>query len=96
MIVELVLLVLALLAGYYLHFKRKTSYFKDKGIPFVEPYFIFGTKDNLKMFMGKVHFIKLLESIYWNFKQHPIVGYFNFDTPWVMVNDIDLIKQVIF
>ena len=45
--------------------------------------------------LGQIHLVNLTERIYWNWKRYPIIGYFVFSEPNVLVNDIDLIRNVL-
>ena len=45
--------------------------------------------------IGQIHFINLAERIYWNWKRYPIVGYFSFSEPNVLVNDVEMIRNIL-
>ena len=93
--IELCLLIVALVAGFYLNFKRKTRYFEGKGIPFVPVIFPWGNEETKRVFKGEMHFISTFDKYYQEYKNHPIVGVFSFTEPTVIINDIDLVKQVL-
>ena len=46
------------------------------------------------MLPGKSSFITNLDCIYEQFKSEKVVGLFNFSQPYLVIQDVDLVKQV--
>ncbi|XP_075557313.1 cytochrome P450 3A11-like [Dermacentor variabilis] len=68
--------------------KRKFSYFKDMGIPGPEPSLIFGNLMEIKRRGGATMFAE------WIKKYGNIVGFYNGAIPFLLVNDLELLKKV--
>ena len=56
--------------------------------------FPFGSAEAAQVFTGRLSFIDISKSIYEQYKQLPVVGYINFGTPNLVVNDLDMVKQI--
>ncbi|TRY80861.1 hypothetical protein TCAL_07803 [Tigriopus californicus] len=92
--VELILTFIGLFLSLYLYMTRKFNYFKDRGIPYMEPSFPFGSNNMFQTFTGKSSFVEIGDYIYWNFPGAKIVGQFQFSEPQVMVKDLELAKNI--
>ncbi|XP_023162609.2 cytochrome P450 9b2-like [Drosophila hydei] len=91
---ELILL-LALVGLFYYVYKWTTvrhDEFIVRGLPFEKPLPIFG--NNAAVVMSKASFQKLLAEFYARTRQHKLVGFFNFRTPMIQVNDPEIIKKI--
>ncbi|XP_077553943.1 cytochrome P450 3A41-like [Haemaphysalis longicornis] len=84
----LVFVSVFLLATLFLWRKRHFSYFKKLGIPGPEPNLICG---NLLEYHASEHY-KVLGR--WMRKYGSVVGFFNGDVPFVLLNDLDFIEHV--
>ncbi|KAJ9594230.1 hypothetical protein L9F63_014390 [Diploptera punctata] len=90
--IYIILVLLALVICLYLYFTRHFNYWKKHGIPYVKPLPFFG---NLKdAFLQKYYAGLVLQDIYKEYKHEPYVGIFAFDRPALLVNDLDLIKNI--
>ena len=54
-----------------------------------------GQKKAAKFLTGKLSFIDLSKPIYEQYKQLPVVGFISMGTPFLVVNDLDLVKRVL-
>ena len=76
----------------YLYLTRHFTYWKKRGIPYVEPLPFFG---NLKeAILQNLYVGIVLEHIYRKYKHERYVGIFAFDRPALLVNDLDLIRNI--
>ncbi|XP_067672070.1 cytochrome P450 3A11-like [Haliotis asinina] len=89
MLIEIILTLVVLLAGFLWHMKRHFSVFKRLGIPGPEPSIISG---NLMEIMKKGQFQATVD---WSKKYGRIFGYFEGYTPVMSVSDPDLLKQIL-
>jgi cytochrome P450 family 6 len=88
--VALAVTVIALLAYW---FKKKFSYWENRGFKFVEPEFPFGS---LKGVGYKIHFGLKSRQYYLDFKDKAkAIGLYFFTAPVVLVTDLDTIKHVL-
>ncbi|XP_047985514.1 cytochrome P450 6j1-like [Leguminivora glycinivorella] len=88
-------IALGLLALAYLVFKScKYDYWEKKGIP---------TASGNEWFFGhfkqivllKKHLVDVIETIYKEFPDAPLVGYYSMNVPTLMVKDLDIIKTIV-
>ncbi|ALC41248.1 Cyp9b2 [Drosophila busckii] len=89
------LLIVALAALAYWIYKWATKdhdEFIKRGLPFEKPMPLLG--NNAAIVMNKASFQKLLEAFYRRNRQHKLVGFFNFRTPMIQVNDPEIIKKI--
>lgn len=86
---SLLILVLSL---YFV--KRKYSYWKDMGVPYLPPVFPFG---NVKGSGKDFHFSTVMTRAYNEFKScdQPFCGLFFFLSPVVLVTSLDFVKTVL-
>ncbi|KAG5669764.1 hypothetical protein PVAND_000058 [Polypedilum vanderplanki] len=85
-------IILPIAAAIYLFFKKKFSYFKDRGIPYVEPTIPLGNMSGLG---SKYHLADILLEFYEKCKEKgPIAGFYNTISPTYIVTDIELVTQI--
>lgn len=80
-----------LLASAYWYVKKSFSYWKRKGVPYIEPSFPFGNFANL--YLGKEHFGDVVLDLY-NKSSEPFVGVYTSLRPILLVRDPVLIKDM--
>ncbi|CAD7079491.1 unnamed protein product [Hermetia illucens] len=85
-------LVIGIVSAFFLFFKKRYAYWKDRGVLYVEPTIPFG---NLP-FRKKTHFKDIIANIY-NKKNEksPFLGAFFFATPVVVATDLDFVQTVL-
>ncbi|KAL5284336.1 hypothetical protein ACFFRR_006555 [Megaselia abdita] len=77
----------------YYMFRRRLSYWKDRGIPHDRPHFIYG---NMIGIQKEKNFHELLRDYYMKYKHSkPFVGFFMMASPDAMILDLDLIKSIL-
>ncbi|XP_052870418.1 probable cytochrome P450 6a17, partial [Anopheles cruzii] len=85
------LLGVAVAAAIY-YIIRKQSYWKDRGVPYLEPLFLYGI---FKGVGSKVHVLSALQDVYNARKtSHPFVGTYMFTVPVAIVTDLELLKNI--
>ncbi|CAD7079483.1 unnamed protein product [Hermetia illucens] len=82
-------LVILLIPATYLFFKKKYSYWRDRGVPHPEPKIPYG---NLEISAGMRNAVDIL---YKSKTDFPFVGAYMFTTPAVLATDLDFIKDVL-
>ncbi|CAD7079469.1 unnamed protein product [Hermetia illucens] len=73
----------------YLYFKKKYSYWKDRGVPYIEPKIPYGslqTSDNMR---------QTINTFYKSKSDFPFVGIYILITPTVIATDQEFIKDVL-
>ena len=96
MIIEILLLLLLLLCWAYYAVTRQFGYFQQKGIPFAQPAFPFGSRNMKKVILQKVPFNRDIAELADNeFKGVKVFGYFSFGQPTWVINDEELAKLVL-
>ncbi|XP_050069678.1 probable cytochrome P450 6a14 [Anopheles maculipalpis] len=87
------LLLIAVVSLLYYYVRRRYSYWKDKGIPQLEPTIPLG---NLKGVGSTRSFAELLDEAYQRFLgQSPVTGMYFLTSPILLVTDLDLAKQML-
>jgi hypothetical protein len=82
----------AVLSMLYLYFTRNFNFWKEHGIPYAKPWpFVGNIKDAAFQTLYIGHNLK---QIYDKHKEKPYVGFFSFDQPSLLINDMDLIKYI--
>jgi cytochrome P450 len=90
---SLVAIVLAFFIFLYFYFTRNFNFWKKYGIPYLKPTPFIG---NLKkVFFQQLDINTHLKDIYNEHKDKPYVGIFSFDRPTLIVNDLELVKNVL-
>ena len=88
-LITLTVLVLCL----YVYLIRHFNYWKKRGIPYIEPLPLFG---NLKeVFLQRLNYGDLFRRLYNEHKHFPYVGIFAVDRPGLLVNDLDIIRNIL-
>ncbi|XP_055386051.1 cytochrome P450 6a9-like [Condylostylus longicornis] len=85
-------IVLGLLGFLYYLIKQRYSFWKNNGIPFLEPTIPFG---NFKDVNRTVIFHEWMQKIYNDFKGEILVGIFVLFRPGLIILDLDLIKNIL-
>lgn len=92
MLVEFIIGSVIFVYAAYLYVKKKYAYFKDRGIPYDQPVFPFGSTRNI--FKGE-HHAYLTQKVYTKLKDKgPVSGVFAFLAPVLMVTDLELVKSI--
>jgi cytochrome P450 family 6 len=77
----------------YFYFTRNFNFWKKHGIPYLKPTLFVG---NLKkVFFQQQDINTHLKDIYNEHKEKPYVGIFSFDRPTLIVNDLELVKNIL-
>lgn len=88
-----ILLVGVLLCLGFIYIKRKQTYWLRHGIPFAEPYFLFG---NLKSIHNKERLTETVTSVYQKYKgKGPMIGLYFYLSPALIAIDLDLIRNIL-
>lgn len=89
-----ILVTLATLAYViYAFFSRAYSYWKDRGVPYKKPTFIYG---NMKeQFWGKKPLAHIYTDIYNEAPDSKVVGFYNFKCPNLLIRDPKLIEELL-
>lgn len=88
----LLLLIGALALGFY-YWHRQMNYWKYRGVPSLEPSYIFG---NLESVGQKIHFTLNLKNIYDNFRdENKVCGFYMLQSPRLMIIDLDVVKNIL-
>lgn len=80
-----------LVASAYWYVKKSFSYWKQKGVPYIEPSFPFGNFSNL--YLGKEHFGDVVAGLY-NLSSERFVGVYTSLRPILLIRDPALIKDM--
>jgi cytochrome P450 family 6 len=84
--------VLPIAAAIYFYFKSKFSYFKNRGIPYVEPSIPLG---NMQGLGSKYHLADILMNVYEKCAgKGPVAGFYNIAVPTFLVTDLELVKNI--
>ncbi|CAD7079480.1 unnamed protein product [Hermetia illucens] len=81
--------IIFLIPATYLFFKKKYSYWKDRGVPYLEPKIPYG---NLQMSRNRREMIGLFYKSRSNF---PFVGAYMLTSPAVIATDLEFIKDIL-
>lgn len=89
----LILGSIALLAYLYFEFRKRSNYFKEKGILSDDWKFPMGDLTGLG---SKFHFVEALDNLYNKYKDRDVLcGFFNLLTPTIIPTDPELIKDIL-
>ncbi|XP_065206746.1 uncharacterized protein LOC135836078 [Planococcus citri] len=89
---SVILVLIAFLYYLYWRFKKSHQFFDKNGIPYSKPTILFGNIGDT-IFKKKPMPVLHLE-LYRQLEPHKFGGYFNFQSPFVMIRDPELIKHV--
>lgn len=89
---DLIALLLAVLTASYLYVKHLYSYWKRRGVKYVEPTFPFGN-------FGPTIFLKktsgeLVADVYSNAKNEPFIGIYGATRPLLVVRDPKIVRSI--
>lgn len=85
-------LLATLIATIYLYVKNAFSYWKRKGVPYVEPTFLFGNFKNV--FLQKLSFAGELQRLY-NITSGPFYGIYSSFAPALLLRDPRVIRDIL-
>lgn len=85
-------LLSVLLAASYLNVQKKFSYWKRRGVTFLEPTLPFGNFG--KVFRQKISGIELFAEIY-NSTNAPIIGVYSILSPTIVIRDPKIIRDIL-
>ncbi|XP_066602052.1 cytochrome P450 9e2-like [Prorops nasuta] len=92
-VLSLIAVVLGLLSfRYYSEYKRRQRVFDDAKIPYRKPWPIFGNM--LAIVFRRVSMPEMIQRIYDSSAEARYVGFFDFDSPVLMIKDPELIKSI--
>jgi hypothetical protein len=81
-----------LFTSVWYYFRFKYSFWKKKGVKFINPVIPFGNmRDVILMHKAST---EMVHELYETFPQEPYVGIYEFLTPVLLIRDTELIKQV--
>lgn len=87
-----VLIIVALVTTLFLYLRQKMTYFQRRGVPVIEPSYLFGNLDGVGQ---KIHFVSNFQYFYENFKdKHKFCGFYLLQSPRLLIIDLDLIKNI--
>lgn len=91
-LLELVLGAVLIFFLYYFYSVLNYSYWKKRSIAFEKPRFPFGTDKNVILFRQPVgsHY----QRVYNKFKEEKVIGMFNFDEPYLLIRDSELLREI--
>lgn len=95
MLLEAILLILTLAGSIYLFFKHKFNYWKNLGVPYIEPRIPFG---NIQGFKRKLHSSEIFPRYYAEIKAKSNVGFggiYFFTSPVVFPTDLKFLKNIL-
>ncbi|XP_043511450.1 cytochrome P450 9e2-like isoform X2 [Frieseomelitta varia] len=84
--------VLAVLAVLYYRVTRNFDFFEKREIPYVKPMPFFGNM--WEVIIRRHSFPEVIGKIYNSNPESKYVGFFEFDTPLLVIRDLDLIKSI--
>lgn len=85
--------VIALLVALYYYFTAKFNFWRDQSVPGPKPIPVFGNV--FWPMIGKEPIAEFLTNLYREYKNEPLVGIFVRRTPYLIVQDTELIKDVL-
>jgi len=95
MLLEIVLFFLLLFILAYYFITKDFQSFASNPIAVSTPSFPFGSSSVRKMIMGQITFNDLQVDIVKNLPNQKIIGYFMFQSPRYIINDVDLAKHIL-
>ncbi|KAK1117077.1 hypothetical protein K0M31_017000 [Melipona bicolor] len=84
--------VLAVLAMVYHRATRNFDFFEKRGIPYAKPIPFLGSM--WKVLLRRLSFPEVMEKIYNSNPDSKYVGFFEFDTPLLVIRDLELVKSI--
>lgn len=78
----------------YFYLKKCYRYWKVKNVPYVKPKsLLFGS--NLDLILHRISFQEYHATLYKELAPHRYGGYFNFQRPFLLIRDPDLVKHIL-
>jgi len=93
LILFLAVLLSAIFIALYLYFSRNFKFWHKLGIPYVKPTPFVGNFKECAF--QKVNIGKHLQQIYEQHSDKPYIGIFSFDKPFLLVRDLELVKNIL-
>ncbi|KAF6198389.1 hypothetical protein GE061_008137 [Apolygus lucorum] len=94
-VLSALLVILATLLGYFLYFAHKVNqHWKIRGIPHKKPLLVLGNSMNVVVGRGSLLHENRREVLQL-FPKAPLVGFYDFLKPVLLVNDMDLVQRVL-
>ncbi|XP_049780048.1 cytochrome P450 6k1-like [Schistocerca cancellata] len=90
---DLVVVLSAAVLALYLWFSSRYKYWKNKGVPYVEPILPFG--NFTRTFLGREALGVTIQKIYNRLPSERYVGFYGFDRPMLLIRDPDLLRNVL-
>ncbi|XP_017777869.1 PREDICTED: cytochrome P450 9e2-like [Nicrophorus vespilloides] len=86
------LLIALLLVLIYVYVSKRQSFWKNKGVKHIKPVFLFG--DIFRTATQQENFSAFIHRLYNQFKNERYFGCYQFTTPILIINDLELIKKI--
>lgn len=90
---EILCTLLLMVWTLYIYTAQKFNYWRDKGVPYNEPTFPFGSTRDL--YLGRKHIGHMFDDFYKEFKDKPYFGVYEGRRPTLVLRDPNLVKQVL-
>lgn len=85
-------LIATLIATAYLYVRNAFSYWKRKGVPYIQPSFPFGNlKDSL---LQRISFAEAVKKLYDSSKE-PYLGIYSTVSPFLIIRDPNIIRDIL-
>nr|CAD7404957.1 unnamed protein product [Timema cristinae] len=92
-LVDVTVALISLITLLYFYFEHKFTYWKKRGVPFVKPLpFVGNFRDVLLQWRSPSHFF---EDIYKKGRGTPLIGFYIFGKPSVVIRDPAIVKNVL-
>ncbi|KAK9501866.1 hypothetical protein O3M35_012513 [Rhynocoris fuscipes] len=91
--VALLSILISLLAYILIKAYRINQYWAERGIPHLKPVLFFG--NSLRVLLMKQNVSELHEEVCKRFPNEPVVGFYDFMKPVLLVKDVDLVEKVL-
>lgn len=91
--IDVLVLVLAGVVSLYLYFTRNFNYWKNQGVKEATPTFPFGNV--APCVFARKNPVKLISQLYHEGEGEKMIGFYSFDTPYLIIRDLELIKNVL-
>jgi cytochrome P450 len=91
---NILLVLIGLFTFLYYRVTKKFGFFKSHGVVESPGYFPFGSSTSAKVITGRRSFFDLITDFYTDFGKEKMVGYYFFTQPTLVINDLELVKQI--
>jgi cytochrome P450 len=89
----LISVITAIFIGLYFYVTRNFKFWQQLGVPYAKPTMFFGSLKECTW--QKTSIAEQLQRIYNEHSDKPYVGIFSFDTPSLLVRDVELVKNIL-